>query len=137
MNSDAYAGTLALIHSMYELTAAGRWDDVGKLLTPDFCFHEAEGLPYGGVFEGLEGLQTLFTHVFQYWDDAHTELHDITVSEKHAIGLLTLHATSRHDGRRHALKIAEVFHLRDNRICGITAYYFDTAAVRKACGLDG
>ena len=36
--------------------------------------------------------------------------------------------------RQEAQKVAEVFHLRGDKICGITPYYFDAAEVAQAAG---
>ncbi|MBL4613204.1 MAG: nuclear transport factor 2 family protein [Emcibacter sp.] len=122
------------IETLYALTAEGKWNEVENQLTDDFEIIEADSLPYGGEWKGKDSLQRLFTHVFGFWDDPSLEIHDITVSEDNAIGLLTIHATSRHNGERMAMKVAEVFHLRGDKICGITPYYFDTAAIAKATG---
>lgn len=134
MQTDRYAAIRAQVEGLYALTAAGRWDEVEAQLTDDFAIMEAESLPYAGTYEGKGALRTLYTRVFAFWDDPSLEIHDITVSADHAIGLLTIHATARHSGERMAMKVAEVFHLRDGKICGITPYYFDTAAIVAATG---
>jgi len=122
------------IENLYALTAAGKWDEVEAALTDDFEIVEAESLPYGGTYAGKDALQRLYTTVFAFWEDASLEMHDIVISEQNAVGLLTIHATSRHSGERLAMKVAEVFHLRGDKICGITPYYFDAAAVARAAG---
>ncbi len=126
--------TRETIHQLYALTGAGRWDEAAAYLTEDFVVREAESLPYGGDWEGRDALQRLYTHVFTFWADPEIEFHDITVSDDTIVSLLTIHATSRHNGERLAMKVAEVFHLRDGRISGITPYYFDTMAIVRATG---
>lgn len=123
-----------LIQGLYDLTAQGKWDEAEARLTDDFEIIEAESLPYSGEWKGKDALKRLYTLVFEFWENPSLDIHDITVSENHAIGLLTIHATSRHNGERLAMKVAEVFHLRDNKISGITPYYFDTLAIVKATG---
>lgn len=122
------------IENLYALTAAGRWDEVEAQLTGDFKIVEAASLPYGGTYAGKDALQRLYTTVFAFWADPSLEMHDIVVSDDNAVGLLTIHATSRHSGERLAMKVAEVFHLRGDKICGITPYYFDAAEVARAAG---
>lgn len=125
---------LATVSALYSLCAEGRWAEVEERLTDDFFIVEADSLPFGGRYEGKDALQRLYAIVFGFWDDASLEIHDIAVSESHAIGLLTIHATPKGKGERLAIKIAEVFHLRGDKVCGITPYYFDTAAIVAAIG---
>lgn len=134
MDSQRYTQIKTQIENLYALTGQGKWDEVEAQLTDDFSIIEAESLPYGGEWNGKDALKKLYTHVFQFWDDPSLEIEDITISENQAIGLLTIHATSRHNGDRLAMKVAEVFHLRGNKISGITPYYFDTVAIAKATG---
>lgn len=122
------------IENLYALTAAGKWDEVEAQLTDDFKIVEADSLPFGGTYAGKDALQRLYTKVFAFWADPSIEMHDIVTSPDNAIGLLTINATSRHTGQRLAMKVAEVFHLRGDKICGITPYYFDTAEVAQAAG---
>ena len=134
MDSEQYQNRKQQVVSLYELTAAGKLDVVEGQLTEDFKILEAESLPYGGAWEGKDALQRLFTHVFGFWDDPSLDIQDILVSENNVIGLLTLSVTSRHNGERLDIKVAEAFHFRGDKICGITPYYFDTAEIAKATG---
>lgn len=122
----------AWIEALYGLTAAGKWDEVSDYLTDDFYIDEAPSLPYGGKWEGRDALQRLYTHVFRYWDEPELIRHDLTLSDDHAVALITINATSRATGERLAMRLTEVFHFRDGKICAITPYYFDTAAIVKA-----
>jgi len=128
--------TRAVIGRLYELSQAGDWDAVAEQLTEDFHIVEADGLPYGGVYRGRHALRDLFAHVMGFWDEPSLELHDIVVSNDNAVGLVTMTAKSRHDGSRVVMEIAERFVLRDGKIAAIKPYYFDTALVRRAVGLD-
>jgi ketosteroid isomerase-like protein len=134
MDSALYARIREMIEHLYALTNTGQWADVADCLTDDFRISEADSLPYGGEYLGKSALQDLYTRVFAYWDDASLEIRDIAISEGHAIALLSLHATSRFNGERLGMPLCEVFHLRGDRICGITPYYFDTAAIARATG---
>lgn len=134
MDPERYAAIKAQVEHLYALTAQGRWDEVEAQMTDDFRIVEADSLPYAGEYEGRGALQELYTKVFAFWEDASLETSDITISEDHAVVLLTVHATSRHSGQRLAMPLCEVFHLRDGKFCGITPYYFDTASIARATG---
>ncbi|MCB2014523.1 MAG: nuclear transport factor 2 family protein [Sphingobium sp.] len=137
MDAGQYQAIVDRVNGLYALTAQGRWDEVEEQLTDDFIIREAESLPFGGVYEGKQALQQLYTTVFDFWDDPSLETGDMTISENTAIVMLTFHATSRHNGERLAMPLCEVFHLRGDKFCGITPYYFDTAAIARATGTLG
>lgn len=134
MDSHRYAAIRAMVETLYALTAAGRWDEAEAMMTDDFRILEADSLPYAGEYLGKGALRELYTKVFAFWEDASLETSDITVSEDHAIVMLTVHATSRHNGQRLAMPLCEVFHLRGDKFSGITPYYFDTASIARATG---
>ncbi|MEZ5656384.1 MAG: nuclear transport factor 2 family protein [Sphingobium sp.] len=134
MDAARYAAIKAKVENLYALTAQGRWDEVEAQMTDDFIIREAESLPFGGEYKGKKALQNLYTKVFGFWDDPSLETGDIVVSENTVIVMVTVHATSRHNGQRLAMPLCEVFHLRDGKFCGITPYYFDTVAIARATG---
>jgi len=134
MDSERYAAIKARVENLYKLTAEGRWDEVEAQMTDDFRIVEADSLPYAGEYKGKGALQELYTKVFAFWEDASLETADICIAENTVIVLLTIHATSRHNGQRLAMPLCEVFHLRGDKFCGITPYYFDTVSIARATG---
>lgn len=135
MDMERFAQVRDMVQRVYQLTGTGQWDAVAEMLTDDFLILEADSLPYAGRYEGKTALQDLYTRVFAYWDDASLETGDICIGEDHAIVFVTVTATSRYSGERLKMPLTEVFHLRGDRFCGITPYYFDTAAIARATGL--
>lgn len=134
MDAERYAAIKASVENLYALTGSGQWDEVEKQLTDDFRIVEADSLPFGGVYEGKDALQRLYTKVFGFWDDPSLDVKDMTVSENNVVVLLSVHATSRHNGERLEMPLCEVMHLRDGKFSGITPYYFDTVAIARATG---
>lgn len=134
MDSERYKAIKGRVENLYALTGQGRWDEVEAQMTDDFVIREAESLPFGGEYKGRKALQDLYTHVFSFWEDPSLETGDICVSENTVIVMVTVHATSRHNGQRLAMPLCEVFHLRGDKFCGITPYYFDTVAIARATG---
>ncbi|MDI1294313.1 MAG: nuclear transport factor 2 family protein [bacterium] len=137
MDAERYAAIKGRVEHLYALTAQGKWEDVADQLTDDFRIVEAASLPFGGLYEGKDALQRLFTKVFAFWEDPVLEQKDITVSGDHVIVILSFHATSRYNGERLEMPLCEVFHLRGDKFSGITPYYFDTAAICRATGTLG
>lgn len=132
MEQTRYAAIKIMVETLYGLSAQGKWDEAEAMLTDDFRIVEVECLPFGGVYEGKGALRELYTKVFGFWADPELEFTDLTISENHAISIMTLHATSRHNGERLAMPLCEVFHLRGDKFSGITPYYYDTVAICRA-----
>lgn len=135
MDQIRYVAIKAMVETLYDLTAQGKWDEAEAMLTDDFRIVEADSLPFGGVYEGKGALRELYAKVFGFWEDPVLDFTDLTISDKHAISIMTIHATSRHNGERLALPLCEVFHLRGEQFCGITPYYYNTAAICQAAGM--
>ncbi|WP_070157216.1 nuclear transport factor 2 family protein [Sphingobium phenoxybenzoativorans] len=134
MDAERYAAIKASVENLYALTGSGQWDAVEAQLTDDFRIVEADSLPFGGVYEGKDALQRLYTKVFSFWEDPSLDVKDMTVSENNVVVLLSVHATSRYNGERLEMPLCEVMHLRDGKFSGITPYYFDTVAIARATG---
>jgi uncharacterized protein len=126
------AATRALVERLYQVAGAGDWTAVAELLADDFVITEAAGLPYAGTWRGKDALRQVYTLVMGKWRDAKVDIHAITVGDGHAVGLLTLHATSPVSGERLSLPIAEIFRVNAGKIAEIRPFYFDTAAVAQA-----
>ncbi len=135
MDGARYDEIRAMVERIYQLTGSGDWTAVEAMLTDDFSILEADSLPYAGTYKGKGALQDLYSKVFAFWDDASLETGDICIGQDNAIVLVTVNATSRHNGERLAMPLCEVFHIRGSQFCGITPYYFDTASIARATGL--
>ncbi|HUD95549.1 nuclear transport factor 2 family protein [Sphingobium sp.] len=135
MDMQRYADIRNMVQRIYQLTGTGQWDAVADMLTDDFVILEADSLPYAGTYEGKSALQDLYTRVFAYWEDPALETGDICVGQDHAIVLVKVTATARSSGQRLEMPLTEVFHVRGDKFCGITPYYFDTASIARATGL--
>jgi ketosteroid isomerase-like protein len=104
-------------------------------VTDDFAIHEPESLPYGGMHRGADAGMRLFEQICTFWKDAAFDVEDITVSERHAIVLITLGITAPETGERLTMRVCEVIELAGDKIRGVTVCHFDTAAMAIAAGL--
>lgn len=134
MDAERYAAIKTMVTDLYALTGAGKWDEVETKLTDDFRIVEADSLPFGGIYEGKDALQRLYTKVFGFWEDPSLDVKDMAISADNVAVLLSIHATSRHNGQRLEMPLCEVMHLRGDKFSGITPYYFDTVAIARATG---
>lgn len=134
LDSARYEQIRKMVDNIYAFSATGDWDAVNRIVTDDFRIVEADNLPFAGEYLGKSALRELYTKVFGFWDDASLAVEDVTISETNAVVILTIHATSRHNGERLAMPLCERLHVRGDKFSGITPYYFDTAAIAKAAG---
>lgn len=111
---------------------------VDAAIHPDFVITEAAGLPYGGVYRGLDGWHKLIENIVGTWDDFSTEFNEI-IGEPDAdrfAALHTLHGRSKKTGRSVSVKVFELWALKDGKAIECLPFYFDTHAVAKACDYD-
>ena len=132
MDGETYGATLALVRRFYSLAAEARWDELAELVTDDFIVEEAESLPYGGVFRGIDGHRRLMEKLFETWEITAFDIEGVAVAETHATALMTMAATLRRDGRPMTVRICEVLRFEGARIRSVTPYYSDTAAIAGA-----
>jgi ketosteroid isomerase-like protein len=104
-------------------------------VTDDFAIHEPESLPYGGFHRGADAGMRLFEQICTVWKDLSFDVEDVTVSERHAVVLITLGITAPQTGERLTMRVCEVFELAGDKIRGMTVCHFDTAAMAIAAGL--
>lgn len=115
-----------VVETLYDRCAAGDWAAVEALLADDFTLIEADGLPYGGTYRGRGALREVYEKVFGYWSALSIDLHEITVGDTHAIGLLTLSGTAKRTGKAFSMLLGEVFRFRGDKVEAIIPLYFDT-----------
>jgi ketosteroid isomerase-like protein len=119
----------SVVQALYDRTARGDWAGAEELLTDDFFVSEGSGLPYAGVYRGRGALRELMDIVFGMLDIAALDVHEITVGEEYAVGVLDMVLAGEPQVR---LPIAEIFRFRDGKVCEIRPHYFDPAPVAAA-----
>jgi hypothetical protein len=100
------------------------------LLAPDFVLRQADGLPYGGVYRGVEGWRQLLARFGETWSSLVPTVVTL-VGEGPQFGVLVdIAITAKATGKALNTTIFEFWTMRDGRIAEIRPFYWDTAAVR-------
>ena len=123
------------LHTAYIALAAGDGEALFKLLDDEVRFSEAASLPYGVTGTGIEAARQGVAGMFGAWTHLHTEFTHFTASHDMVIAYLHMTATSRATGQIYAGPAAEVFRFRNGKIVEWHPIYWDTHAVRTACGV--
>jgi ketosteroid isomerase-like protein len=119
----------------YKAMLKGDEDALNRLLDDNLLFVEAAGLPYGGEFHGIEGSKKGVAGMFGAWSHLHVEIEDFLASGDLVIAYMTMVATSRKTGKVYDGYTAELFRFKNGKIIEWRPIYWDTHAVRVACGL--
>ncbi|MET0547611.1 MAG: nuclear transport factor 2 family protein [Caulobacterales bacterium] len=120
----------------YKAIEAGDPNALNALLDPNIVFIEADSLPYGGTFHGIEGAQAGVAGMFGAWSHLKVEIEDILASGDMTLAYLMMTSTSRATGKVYKGHTAEMFRFKNGKIIEWRPIYWDTHAARIACGLD-
>src|SRR5690606_13014045 len=116
------------VSRMFELAAAGNFDDALALLHDDFVAREPPGLPYSGEHHGPAAFRDLITHITGLMDIAFESI-DFADAGDTVVMEVTGRFTSRASGRSVVMDFIEVFTLRDGKIAEDDIYYKDPGAI--------
>ena len=126
---------LKTIDALYAATGKGDWTTAESMLTEDFFVTEADTTPFGGVYRGRKALHDLFMQVIPAAGVTKLDIQQLTAGGDTVVVLLELVLGGPPEVR---VPLAEVFRLRDGKVCEIKPYYFDprpmcaAVAARKA-----
>lgn len=133
---------LSVLKGMYaaeaEYFAAGgpgkaSFASLAPFFSPDVVLHQADGLPYGGIWRGHEGMERFFVAMSGTWD-VFDMLDQSFLSETDPLVILThVHVRARATGRELDFPILQTITVADGRITEVRPFYWDTAAIAAAC----
>jgi uncharacterized protein len=113
----------------------GDMQEVLSLVAEDIVVHEAASLPYPGDHEGHEGFLALADAFNRVWEiTSPLELTFLDASDSRVVALVRFNVVARATGKPLTLELAEIYTVRDGRICDLDIYYRDTAAIVAATG---
>lgn len=128
----------ALLQDMYaaevEYLAAGgpgtaSFDPLAPFFAPEVELHQADGLPYGGVWRGHEGMERFFLAMSEAWDVFEMVEQEFLATAETAVVLTRIHARSRGTQREIDFPILQTIRVEAGRIAEIRPFYWDTAAI--------
>lgn len=120
----------ATAKQFYDGVLGGDWEKVVASVHPDFVVSQAAGLPYGGDYNGLEGLQAMFGElVTVYFEDAAFELIELFASEQHAIARFHISGKIRKSGKTFETELLELVKFHNGKISHIKPFYYDSKQI--------
>lgn len=126
-----------IIRDFYTAVASGDMARAeAKLSAEHIVIFEAESLPYGGVFHGVEGYRDLTRRLVASWKRVRFDDLKLAQGENRVVANFVMTATGRTTGIEVAFPVVEVFDFEQDRIVSIRPFLWDTHALRKALGID-
>lgn len=105
---------------------------LAPFFSPDVVLHQAEALPYGGVWRGHDGLERFFLAMSQVWDTFDMVDQTFLTNTSPLVVLTHVHARARATGRGLDFSILQIITVQDGRITEVRPFYWDTAAIANA-----
>jgi hypothetical protein len=122
----------ATLMDALDALAVGNVDAFWSIFDEAVVFHEAPGLPYGGVHKGLAATKQAFVRMSQVYSHMRAELEAVLASREIAVLYQTIAFRVRENGNTGSLPVAELFRFRDGKVVEWRALYFDSNMVAKA-----
>jgi uncharacterized protein len=129
MSDDDGQTNLHIVKTMTENGILGRWDIVKPLIADDLVLHVPEGIPYGGIYRGWQGYLNIFAAMGKFWSELKIGPSQFTTYENKVAVISHLNGRIARTGKDVSMPLAEVWEIRDAKICAITAFYFDTKLI--------
>ncbi|MFC3449267.1 nuclear transport factor 2 family protein [Amycolatopsis speibonae] len=106
---------------------------LASFFSPDVVLHQADALPYGGIWRGHEGMERFFRAMGHTWE-VFDMVEQSFLSETRPLVVLThVHVRARATGRELDFPILQTITVEDGRITEVRPFYWDTAAIAAAC----
>jgi ketosteroid isomerase-like protein len=101
---------------------------MGKIIAKDAVYDQAEGLPYGGTYIGLQEWIKMYTKAQSFFDlqiEGEPEYFASTAGDQ-VIIYFRIRCKSKNSGKTISMPVAEYFKIKDKQIVNIRPFYFDT-----------
>jgi ketosteroid isomerase-like protein len=129
--------SVSVLEGMYaaeaEYFATGDFAPLRQFFAADFVLHQAEGLPFGGVWRGHDGLRRFFAEMSRTWAVFELGEQAFLSTTSPLVVLTNVRARARATGRELEFPILQTITVADGRITEVRPFYWDTAAIAAAC----
>jgi predicted SnoaL-like aldol condensation-catalyzing enzyme len=129
MSREIEEQNLKTIQALFAATGSGDWPAAEAMLTDDFFVTEAPGNPFAGVYRGRSALQKLFTEVVGAAGVTKMDVKQLTAGGDLVIAIVEMTLGGPPE---RSVSLAEMFRIRNDKVCEIKPHYFDSAPLASA-----
>ncbi len=108
---------------------------LAPFFAPDVELHQADALPYGGVWRGHDGMRRFFLAMRETWESFDMVEQEFLATGETAVVLTRVRARARATGRELGFPIMQTITVKSGRITEVRPFYWDTRAVADACAV--
>lgn len=120
----------AIIQSLYEAFERRDMQTIMQIISPQVTVYQTEVLPWGGNYEGYEGLTRFFGKLLEHLDSRVEAEEYIEAGEK-VVAIGRTLGRVKANGKEFSVRIAHLWTLKEQRVVRFEAY-IDTRAMLKA-----
>ncbi|MCB2075848.1 MAG: nuclear transport factor 2 family protein [Novosphingobium sp.] len=120
---------LEVVMTMAENGIKGRWDIVRTYVADDIVLRVPESLPWGGERRGWDGYQQALLIMGEFFAEFDTADATFTPVDDTIVIRMNISGRVAATGKAVSMPLLEVWQLRDEQVCDITAFFFDTKAL--------
>lgn len=129
MSRDIEEQNLKTVQALFAATGSGDWPAAEAMLTEDFFVTEADTNPFAGVYRGRHVLRDLFTEVVAAAGVTKMDVRQLTAGGDLVIAMVDMTLGGPPE---RSVSLAEVFRVRNGKVCEINPHYFDSAPLAAA-----
>ena len=129
MSRDIEEQNLKTVQALFAATGSGDWPAAEAMLTEDFFVTEADTNPFAGVYRGRRALHDLFTEVVAAAGVTKMDVRQLTAGGDLVVAMVDMTLGGPPE---RSVSLAEVFRIRNGKVCEIKPHYFDSAPLAAA-----
>jgi hypothetical protein len=125
---------LAVVLGANDRYHPGDLDGFFSVFTDDVELHEADSLPDGGVYKGIESFKKGIGIMVDAWQDLSFRIEQFTAGGDLVIIYMQLRATGNVTGKTLSFPVAEVWRSRAGKVVEMLPIYWDTYRAPECFG---
>ncbi|MBC8161499.1 MAG: nuclear transport factor 2 family protein [Roseiflexaceae bacterium] len=116
-----------VIQDFYADLGRGELSAAFTHLDPEFELHQAESLPYGGVYRGYESVTKFFEVFGRTWANFQSTDVEYLEAGDYVIVRSRIRGQAKQSGNELEMPMIQVFQMRDGKAITAHPFYWDTA----------
>lgn len=130
--TDAAADNRKVLDQIYGAFASGNLEVWKSFFDENSVLIEAETLPYGGRFQGLDRILEAMASIRSCWSDFQYDVEEVYASDHSMIVYGHMRATAAATGRRVEMPLVERWIIENGIVHEVSAVYSDTKLALSA-----
>lgn len=124
---------IAVVKKFYEYLFNNDRDGAyANVMAGDCVLHEAEALPYGGVYHGRALMKETLKGVVARFDDFEFEIRNYLAGGDEVVVHLFLKGVGRESRKPFSMPVMELWRIRAGKVIELRPFLYDSAAMAKA-----